>query len=158
MVCRRVQLYRGRRWVQKWFCMKYYWYDNSSSLISHSPPKFTRHWWTVNSHTLIKAHTPLTPLANPICIIYTQLWLSWNMCILTSHACTYAFAGDTLCKWWSMTILNIIPNSLHISGTMKIVNEEGDLQKELSVTIIRSRIMRRCMGVELKDDDKESSG
>ena len=40
---------------------------------------------------------------------------------------------------------------------MKIVNEEGDLWKELSVTIIGSRIMRRCMGVELKDDDKVMS-
>jgi len=56
-----------------------------------------------------------------------------------------------------MTILNIISSSFHISGAVKIVNEEGDLWKELSVTIIGSGIMRRHMGVELKDDDKVMS-
>jgi hypothetical protein len=48
-------------------------------------------------------------------------------------------------------------SSLRTSGAVKIVNEEGDLQKELPVTIIGSGIMRRRMGIELKDDDKVMS-
>ena len=48
-------------------------------------------------------------------------------------------------------------SSLRVSGAVKIVNEEGDLQRELPVTIIGSGIMRRRMGVELKDDDKVMS-
>jgi hypothetical protein len=48
-------------------------------------------------------------------------------------------------------------NSLRISGAVKIVNEEGDLQKELPVTSVGSGILRRRMGTELKDDDQVMS-
>ena len=45
-------------------------------------------------------------------------------------------------------------SSLRVSGAVKIVNEDGDLQRELPVTTIGSGMMRRHMGVELKDEDK----
>ena len=45
-------------------------------------------------------------------------------------------------------------SSLRVSGAVKIVNEDGALQRELPVTIIGSGMMRKRMGVELKDDDK----
>ena len=46
-------------------------------------------------------------------------------------------------------------NTFHFCGlAVKFVDKLGDLQKEVFLTNIASRNMRRCMGVAVKDDEK----